>query len=119
MPKPNPTGKKTHGRWVDKDGNIGQMVSGEDEDAIEVRRILKAAGVPPVGEPVTVTHVEMKLAARMRRQRERHMELVVNNEPCVGPYGCDTLLPALLPQGYSITIHGPRESKTYAGGEEW
>lgn len=119
VPKPNPDGKQTHGKWFDGSGASGHVVSGEDQDAEEVRHLLRSAGVLDVGEPVIVTHVEMKLAARMRRAGIRHIDVVINNPPCVGPYGCDSLLPVVLPEGLSVTIHDPRETKTYYGGERW
>jgi hypothetical protein len=118
VPKPNPTGKKTHGRWVDDDGRVRDEVSGRDEDSDEAWRILQAAKIPLPSEPVVVTHVEVKLAARMVREKRRHVEIAINNRPCPGRFGCEVLLPAILPEGYSMTVHGPGYQQTFVGGKK-
>ncbi|SDJ38854.1 SCP1.201-like deaminase [Actinokineospora alba] len=118
VPKPNPTGRKTHGRWVDEAGRIHEAVSGRDGDSAEAWRILQEAEIPVPAEPVAVTHVEIKLAARMVRESRRHMEVVINNRPCPGRFGCDVLLPAILPEGYSMTVHGPGYRQTFTGGKK-
>lgn len=118
VPKPNPTGRKTHGRWVDEEGRIHEAVSGRDDDSAEAWRILREAKIPLPAEPVAVTHVEIKLAARMVRESRRHMEVVINNRPCPGRFGCDVLLPAILPEGYSMTVHGPGYRQTFTGGKK-
>lgn len=119
VPKPNPQNRKTHGRWIDASGTEHAIISGKDDDADEAWRLLKCAGMPANREPVSTTHVEVKLAARMVRQGQRHVEVVINNRPCPGPYGCDELLPVILPAGYSMTVRGPNYRKTYTGGEQW
>ncbi|MGQ0840642.1 hypothetical protein [Actinokineospora sp.] len=45
VPKPNPSGKKTHGRLLDGD-TATAMVSGHDEDSAEVSRLLKKRVYP-------------------------------------------------------------------------
>lgn len=56
----------------------------------------------------------------MIQNGQRHAELVLNNRPCLGPLGCDSLLPVLLPEGYSVTVYGPDDYKTtFEGGEQW
>nr|WP_245589831.1 DddA-like double-stranded DNA deaminase toxin [Amycolatopsis balhimycina] len=32
-------------------------------------------------------------------------------------FGCDTLLPVILPKGYSLTVHAPNYRKTFTGGK--
>jgi hypothetical protein len=76
--------------------------------------------VPANRKPVITTHVEAKVAAEMIRSGQRHTELVLNNRPCVGPLGCDSLLPVLLPEGYSVTVYGPDGyEEAFEGGEQW
>ncbi|GGM25340.1 DddA-like double-stranded DNA deaminase toxin [Micromonospora yangpuensis] len=90
-------------------------------------RIASAAhGLRPVrggGHPVTVTdHVEGHVAARMRTPNgPREVTLVINKTPCDDrPFGCDRLLPHLIPTGSRLTVYvveadGPRFHRTYQG----
>lgn len=110
------TGSKTHGRWVDEHGRARSIVSGHDQDAAEAQQLLKDCGIPVVAPVTATSHVEIKLAARMLRERRQHADVVINNQPCRGRFGCDTLLPILLPDGYSLTVHGPGYTKTFTGG---
>ncbi|CRK60278.1 hypothetical protein [Alloactinosynnema sp. L-07] len=119
VPKPNPDGKKTHGKWFDGTGRAIPLASGYDDDAAEAWRLLQSAGMPAIREPASTAHVEMKAAVRARKLGERHTEVVINNVPCRGIYGCDQLLPVLLPEGYSITVHGPNYRRTFTGGIKW
>ncbi|MEU4806356.1 DddA-like double-stranded DNA deaminase toxin [Actinosynnema sp. NPDC023587] len=48
----------------------------------------------------------------------REVTLVLNHRPCRGAMGCDTLLPILLREGYSLTVHGPNYRKRFTGGAE-
>jgi hypothetical protein len=114
--QPNVEGRKTHGKWVDDHGRIHTIVSGQDEDSVEVWRILQERKVPLKAPPTRISDVEQKLAARMVREQQRHLEVVINNRPCPGRWGCDRLLPVILPAGYSLTVHGPNFQKTYTGG---
>ncbi|HEX3778741.1 MAG TPA: DddA-like double-stranded DNA deaminase toxin [Pseudonocardiaceae bacterium] len=117
VPRPNVEGKKTHGRWVDEHGQAKPIVSGRDEDSAEVWRILQERGIRLPFAPTTVTDVEQKLAARMVREGRRELSVVLNNRPCRGQYSCNTLVPAILPEGYALTVHGPGGyRKTFTGG---
>jgi hypothetical protein len=111
------TGQKTHGRWVDEHGQAHEIVSGKDEDAAEAARLLREKGIPQRGDVTTTADVEQKLAARMVREGRQHMDVVLNNRPCRGVFGCDTLLPVILPEGYSLTVHAPNYKKTFSGGK--
>lgn len=51
--------------------------------------------------------METTLATRRVQHGARDTELVVNNWPCGGFLGRDALLPMILPEGYSLTVHGP------------
>lgn len=116
VPTPNVEGRKTHGTWLDEHGQPHTVISGHDEDSAEVWRILQERGIPLKAPPTRTSDVEQKLAARMVREQRTHLDLVINNRPCPGRWGCDRLLPVLLPAGYSLTVHGPDFQKTYTGG---
>ncbi|MDQ3403248.1 MAG: hypothetical protein M3548_07620 [Actinomycetota bacterium] len=103
---------------MDGDGKIHAIASGRDEDAVEVWRLLTAAGMRSTTEPMITNHVEMKVAARMVRQGAHHTEVAINNLPCTGRFSCDTWLPVILPEGYSLTVHGPNYRKTFTGGQK-
>jgi hypothetical protein len=110
------SGQKTHGRWIGPDGTDRPIVSGRDADSAAAWELLKERGLSARTEPVAVSHAEQKLAARMVRDKIAHATLVINNRPCRGPSSCDTLLPVMLPAGYSLTVHGPNYRKTFSGG---
>jgi hypothetical protein len=106
---------KTHGRWVGPSGESQAIVSGKDElyhQAIEVFREMKSRHIPQ-----RAADVEMKLAAHMRKNGIRSATVVINNEPCAGPMGCDELVPVILPQGYRLVVHGTNGFvRVYEGG---
>ncbi|SED85780.1 SCP1.201-like deaminase [Amycolatopsis lurida] len=119
VPKPNPESKKTHGRWVDAQGTVQPIVSGEDEHSEAAAEMFKQAGVPPSKKLAITAHAEVKVVVQMVQANQAHSEVVVNNRPCPGPLGCDALLPVILPDGSSLTVHGPNYRKTYTGGKKW
>ncbi|MFV2008595.1 MULTISPECIES: DddA-like double-stranded DNA deaminase toxin [unclassified Micromonospora] len=109
------TGQKTHGRWIDPDtGVVRHAISGKDDDQDRVDRHLRDEGIPRL--PQRTGDIEMKVAMQMRDRGIRHLDIVLNNVPCRGRLGCDGMLPILLPEGSSITVHGPNFRKTYTGG---
>ncbi len=116
VPKPNPTGKKTHGRVV---GSEEVVVSGEDEESDEVWQRLVAAGVPEKFKPMSIDHVEMKVALRMVKRGTKNVELAINNKSCRGLWSCRALLPILLPVGFTLTVYGPNYQGTFTGGKKW
>lgn len=114
------TGQKTHGRWIAPDGTVQQIVSERDEWSTKVNQALTAEGCPKV-PVVNDGDVELKLAARMREQGAtdpamRHVTLAINHVPRQGPLGCDTLVPVVLPDGYTLTVYGPGYYKQFTGG---
>lgn len=110
------TGQKTHGRWIDPDGAVHAEVSGRDEESAEAIRFFEQSGATRI--PSAVTDVEIKLAAHMRHHGITSATLVLNNTPCRGPLGCDTLVPVILPEGSTLTVHGPDGfTTTYRGGQ--
>jgi hypothetical protein len=114
-------GDKTRGIWIDDNGNDHDLLSGEhDSDYHAAQRFAERLGL--VREPhklSTAADVELKFAMRMRREGIRHAEIVLNNRPCEGRLGCNRLLKVFLPDGASLTVHGPDGfKKTYTTQEK-
>ncbi|HWE88065.1 MAG TPA: DddA-like double-stranded DNA deaminase toxin [Pseudonocardiaceae bacterium] len=112
-------GRKTHGRWVGADGATRSIISGRDHDSEFAEHELERRGMP--GATTRPGDVELKLAAHMLRNGIRHVTVVINHSPCKGDYGCDTLVPILLPEGSTLTVHGVTRQgakmyKRYTGG---
>jgi len=108
--------RRTHGRWIGPDGQVGSIVSGEDEFYAESVKAFPALGLRR-GLPRRASDVEMKLAAYMRNHGIRSATVVINNTPCAGPFGCDELVPVLLPEGCTLTVYGSNNfTRTYQGG---
>jgi len=81
------------------DGKQIPMRSGRDPNA--------AADLKPSYRMIATTtdHLEAKLAAWMRREQTKEASLITNNAPCdYEPYGCDAILPRLLPAGSRLTV---------------
>ncbi|WP_052396027.1 DddA-like double-stranded DNA deaminase toxin [Kutzneria sp. 744] len=114
------SGQKTHGRWVTPDGTAQPLISGRDELTEQVNDVLRRMGCPTL--PVVASaDVELKLATLMREQGRtnpdmRHLTVVINHRPCRGRLGCEGLLPAVLPEGYTLTVHAPNYQKRFTGG---
>lgn len=79
--------------------------------------VLRALGlVPPIGMASTADHVEVKVAAIVRRPAVRDVTLVINNDPCrKGPLSCSELIPQVLRAGQTITVYWPGGWQTYRG----
>ncbi|QUF01815.1 hypothetical protein KCV87_19945 [Actinosynnema pretiosum subsp. pretiosum] len=107
-------GQKTDGRWFDGNGAVRDSVSGKDADSEEAWRLLRESGIP-LPRPPVVAHAEMKVAAAMRRLNVRHAVLVITNVPCDERWSCENLLPAVLPVGCSLSVHGPGYQRTFHG----
>lgn len=114
------SGQKTHGRWfTSTDEKAEPIVSGTDDMAVAAEQHLAGIGVPAV--PVTTSDVELKLAVHMAQQGITDATVVINHVPCKGDFGCDTLVPVVLPEGSSLTVYGINRrgmttKKTYTGG---
>lgn len=102
-------GQKTHGRWISTDpaATAEPIVSGEDAMAQAARDFFISQGARRM--PTTVTDVEVKLAVHMRTEGITDAAVTINNFVCVGPFGCDTLLPKILPEGSTLTVYGLSE----------
>ncbi|MCP3802344.1 hypothetical protein NLX83_24030 [Allokutzneria sp. A3M-2-11 16] len=95
----------TRGRILDAEGTIiGALRSGTDETTSTADRLIADAGFRRLNIAV---HVELKTLVWMRANRRQHTTIVIDNEPCPGPYGCDKVMPKLLRPGESLTIYGP------------
>ncbi|ATE53494.1 DddA-like double-stranded DNA deaminase toxin [Actinosynnema pretiosum] len=97
-------GQKTHGRWIGPDGQARPIVSGHDSKSALVNPALREKGMP--GFTRRHGDVEMKLAAHMAANGVRHATVIINHTPCRGLLRCDTLVPILLPEGSTLTVHG-------------
>ncbi|MDX8035783.1 DddA-like double-stranded DNA deaminase toxin [Lentzea sp. BCCO 10_0856] len=100
------SGRKTHGRWFTDADSLDtparELISGHDEWWQAAEQHLLDMGIP--GTPVTAADVEIKIAVHMARNGIQHATVVLNNTPCRGRFGCDTLLPVVLPEGSSLTV---------------
>jgi hypothetical protein len=114
------TGRKTHGRWVDANGVTRSVVSGRDEWSYYVDSVFRRWD----DSFYTIAkHVEMKVAGRLRAEFERtgrpqHATIVQNQEPCRRDRGCAEMLPVMLPEGCSLTVHAPNYRRTFTGGKQ-
>ncbi|GLZ40870.1 DddA-like double-stranded DNA deaminase toxin [Actinokineospora sp. NBRC 105648] len=101
---PGEANAKTHGRWIDKAGEVREEISGWDD---KYRSAVEWFTDQPGGKvPWTASDVEVKLAVHMRNTTTRQVTLAINNIPCKGRFGCDALVPQILPEGYTLTVHG-------------
>lgn len=115
------TGQKTHGKWLTpgtKEGNEEPIASGKDRLSALAEARLRDLGARRA--PVTTSDVEIKLAVHMAEAGITEATLVINNTVCEGPYGCDTLVPMLLPENSVLTVHEVTDAgvttKKYRGG---
>jgi hypothetical protein len=113
------TGRKTHGRWFGADGVVRSVVSGEDEWSAYGDDVFGRLGEPLL---MIASHVEIKVGARLRAEYERtgrsqHATIVQNYEPCMGRKSCADLLPMMLPEGCSLTVHAPNYRRIFTGGK--
>lgn len=76
---------------------------------------------PPYSQMWTVlNHAEGHAAALMRTRELKHTTLYINNEPCsTPPYGCERVLPRIIPKGSTMTVYGPNGyARVYQGTGE-
>ncbi|MGW4829505.1 DddA-like double-stranded DNA deaminase toxin [Amycolatopsis japonica] len=99
-------GQKTHGQWVTDSGEeeAGHIVSGRDDMEAAAVQFFKDQGARRM--PSTTADVEVKLAVHMQNEGITSATVAVNNEVCKGPFGCETLVPKILPQGSALTVYG-------------
>jgi hypothetical protein len=109
---PKRTSTRTTGICALGDGAQIEVVSCRDADAVQAELILvNSPDFPrprsPVGGFDAATHVETKIAYRMRAYGITFAAVVINNEVCDGIYGCMYAVPAILPRGYTLVIWEP------------
>ena len=111
-----PHRKKTVGAAFDAVGRpltSGDIVSGQELDP----------GIPPTDTRLrrdgkwhllesTQTHVEGKVAAKMRQEGVRQASVVVTRPPCPGPDGCRVRLGQILPRGSVLSVYVAGEDGT-------
>jgi len=113
--RPRPAGVRRptvgvfRGEHVESGGQDASIAADLDHDPLQA---------PPV---TFYQHAESKVAARMRREDLREAELVIDNTVCGSnphdldyAWGCDRILPAILPAGSRLTVWVTRD-----GGQTW
>ncbi|WP_436499617.1 DddA-like double-stranded DNA deaminase toxin [Actinokineospora sp. HUAS TT18] len=111
------TGQKTHGIWIGPDGREHTEISGMDEKHDAAVKYFESR--PSARVPSRVTDVEIKLAVHVRLNGIKHTTLVINHVPCPGRMGCDSLVPVILPEGYTLTVYGANGFyRVYHGGKK-
>ncbi len=116
------SGQRTVGQWIGPDGTAETITSGFDQRSALVQGQLARMGLPEGS--ARSGDVEQKLAAYMAANGIEHATVIINHTPCrQGPDSCDTLVPILLPEGYTLTVHGQKPNGTrtrirYTGGAQ-
>ena len=120
-----PRGTKVVGVMTAPDGGnrSAPIWSGVDGPAAGAPGLRADDQVPWHQLKTVLEHVEGHVAAIMRHPgAPRHAVLVISESPCERrPFGCDRVLPALLPQGATLTVYVGDEDgsarlwKTYTG----
>lgn len=111
LPDREPGGRTRLFAYSHDDGVATEFASGRDRTARE--------GLKPeyACRFVVRDHAEGHVAAVMRRpDGPREVTVVVNNEPCSGPRGCDATLPDVIPEGATINVYvkGNGQTSAYA-----
>lgn len=106
-------GTPAQGEWVRSDGWAVRLRSGPGDEHFQTARALIAARLP---RPVSrlATHVEVKVAARMRKEQLSDETLVIDRGVCgtrpfddQRQYTCDRFLPRILPPGARLRVVQP------------
>ncbi|MGJ7907520.1 DddA-like double-stranded DNA deaminase toxin [Actinopolyspora sp. H202] len=117
---------KTTGIYRDKHGKEHQLISEYDDQSPEINRYLSDSAAFPYfrGSIDVSSHVETRLAWKMRRDKQRHTSVVINNELCdrkvssmFAHLGCRRAVRAILPKGYTLDVweEGATEPTTIRG----
>ncbi|OQO92190.1 hypothetical protein B1813_08045 [Saccharomonospora piscinae] len=128
-PRP-PRPGKTHGRWIDGDGNAVVLESGRGGEYYAATRTRAvnlglARGIPHA-EPAIARHVETQFVSRMIDQDLPHAEIEINRPVCgTTPKDrqwmetCHRQLPRFLPAGWTLTVKDGTSptGRTYVGRE--
>ncbi|WP_219823914.1 SCP1.201-like deaminase [Actinokineospora auranticolor] len=114
LPKP-PVPGRTHGQWVDRNGDTVALVNGKNgayyETAKEQARRLGLTQGRPTGEAAIARHVEVQFACRMAAEGLRDETIEINRPVCGTtpndrdrPNTCDRWLDHFLPEGSTLTV---------------
>ncbi|MCP2257270.1 SCP1.201-like deaminase [Streptoalloteichus tenebrarius] len=116
--RPNDKGP-TLGIYVDEDGIEHPVRSGREEDGVDLAlaKLMVEQGMVPaiMKNPGGATHVELKVAYRMRASNTQYAELAINNKIDREQYGCHELLPKVLLPGQTMVIHDTTGTHIYRG----
>lgn len=99
LPGHEPGGRTRLFAYSHDDGVETEFASGRDRGARE--------GLKPeyARRFVVRDHAEGHVAAVMRRpDGPKEVTVVINNEPCPGPQGCDATLPHIIPRGTRMNV---------------
>jgi hypothetical protein len=101
--------KVTTGLLYDEDGMVHRFTSRADADSQKALEYLRDVGFVGRGTPMSVEHVETKIAARMRATGVIAAVVVINNKkgPCGGTTGCASAVQAILPEGSTLFVWSP------------
>ncbi len=104
-------GDKAVGYATDSSGRLlhtGELWSGENGPGEGAPGIRHDGPKPWHRMPVVYHHVEGHTAAlvreRARQGKEPDAVLVISEPPCPGRYGCDRILPEILPRGAQLRV---------------
>lgn len=108
---------KTHGVWIDRDGQEKPLVSGVSPYSRLADKHAERLGTPGMW---LTSHVEIKFAMLMRERGLRDETIYINNEVCRGLASCPQWIEAFLPPGAKLTVHWPGGGPwTFEGRESW
>lgn len=112
--------QKTHGRHIDRDGNVHVLMSGQHDDAFRAanKKACDLGLIKPEGNRIfsAAADVEIKFAVSMSRNQRAVIVISNPTGPCKGDYGCRKQLPAFLPDGAELTVYWPGGRQTFHGG---
>ena len=102
----------TAGLFYDGDGHQHEFSSGDEDISERIEDLLRSSrrvSMPAVGRHPTVTHVEPKVAMRMREGEVDRGVLVINHPegPCPGVFSCSRTIEVVLPHGAALTVWWP------------
>jgi hypothetical protein len=106
------SGKKTHGRLVDHadpEHRADPVISGDDALAAKAWAMLREQGMARRGPPIVKDHAEVKAAVTMVERRTREATVVINNEVCPGPFGCQYFAERILYEGTTLWVQTPTD----------
>ncbi len=105
--------RQTTGLFYDEDGSEHEFDSSHDDDEDLATETLRQLGIVGQNASLTVaSHVEVKVAAAMRKTGIEKGVLVINRTTGVcsaEQYGCAQVVPMVLPAGAQLVVWSPKE----------